>query len=66
GPARGGAAVPSEAETTQFRSPAALDAHDDAPTTVLSGPGRAPRIFRSGESTGPLPPKIYRRLDDPS
>ncbi|GJO06308.1 hypothetical protein NJB18091_47160 [Mycobacterium marinum] len=66
GPARGGAAVPSEAETTQFRSPAALDAHDDAPTTVLSGPGRAPRIFRSGESTGPLPPKIYRRPDDPS
>ncbi|WP_373195506.1 hypothetical protein, partial [Mycobacterium marinum] len=23
-------------------------------------------IFRSGESTGPLPPKIYRRPDDPS
>ncbi|MEK1163633.1 hypothetical protein OSJ04_13330, partial [Mycobacterium ulcerans] len=64
GPRRG--RRPSEAETTQFRSPAALDAHDDAPTTVLSGPGRAPRIFRSGESTGPLPPKIYRRLDDPS
>lgn len=54
-------ALPSEAETTQFR---AADAGHDVPTTVLSGPGPSPRIFRSAETTGPVRPKIYRPPGD--
>ena len=64
--ARAGVRVPSEARTTQFRTGEDADGGDDAPTAVLSGPGRSPRIFRSGEATGPLRPKIYRPPDNPS
>ncbi|WP_232022075.1 hypothetical protein [Mycobacterium basiliense] len=58
--ARGGAAVPSEAKTTQFRTPDAGAVEDDTPTPVLSEPTGSPRIFRSAETTGPVRPKIYR------
>ncbi|GAB3024483.1 hypothetical protein MBOU_04290 [Mycobacterium bourgelatii] len=46
-PTRGpvGAALPSEARTTQFQIP---PRGDDAATRVLSVPGGAPRIFRPG------------------
>lgn len=33
----------------------------DAPTTVLSGPARSPRIFRSSDPGQQARPKIYRR-----
>ncbi|OBK25063.1 hypothetical protein A5635_16200 [Mycobacterium asiaticum] len=59
----GGPPPPSEARTTQF---SVAHTEHDAPTTVLSGPGRAPRIFRSAETTGPLRPKIYRPPNRPS
>ncbi len=48
---------PSEARTTQF---GAAQTQHEAPTTVLSAPGPAPRIFRSGETTGPVRPRIFR------
>jgi hypothetical protein len=58
GPGRAGApAVPSEAKTTQFS--VAGTAHD-APTTVLSGQGGSPRIFRSGDAPQQARPKIFR------
>lgn len=60
-PPGGRPALPSEAETAQFRTP---EAGHDAPTTVLSGPGPSPRIFRSAETTGPVRPKIYRPPGD--
>lgn len=53
----GGPPPPSEARTTQFGAPRT---EHDAPTSVLSAPGPAPRIFRSSETTGPVRPKIYR------
>lgn len=56
-------AVPLEAKTTQIPTPRAAD---DAPTTVLSGSSRSPRIFRPGDPTGPLRPKIYRPPGNPS
>lgn len=59
----GGPPPPSEARTTQF---SAAHTEHDPPTTVLSGQGRAPRIFRSAETTGPLRPKIYRPPNRPS
>ncbi len=65
GQARAGVPVPSEAKTTQFRT-ADAGGGDDAPTTVLSGPARSPRIFRSADSTQQLRPKIYRPPDNPS
>jgi hypothetical protein len=49
---------PSEARTTQFG--AGGTEHHDAPTSVLSVPGPAPRIFRSAETTGPVRPKSYQ------
>ncbi|KQH78292.1 hypothetical protein AO501_02770 [Mycobacterium gordonae] len=57
-PTRPGAPPPpSEARTTRF---GAAPTEHDAPTTVLSAPGPAPRIFRSSETTGPVRPKIFR------
>lgn len=62
-PTRPGApAPPSEASTTQF----GVSQQHDAPTSVIAVPGPAPRIFRSGETTGPVRPKIYRPPDNPS
>lgn len=55
-------APPSEASTTQF---GAARPHHDAPTSVLSVPGPAPRIFRSAETTGPVRPKIFRPPNNP-
>jgi hypothetical protein len=52
---------PSEARTTQF---GVGHTEHDAPTSVLSGP--RPRIFRAGETTGPLRPKIFRPPNNPS
>ncbi len=58
GPGRADAPpLPSEARTTQFSI--AGTAHD-APTTVLSGQGGSPRIFRSGDAPQQARPKIFR------
>jgi hypothetical protein len=58
GPDRaGGPPLPSEAKTSQFS--VAGTAHDP-PTTVLSGQGGSPRIFRSGEAAQQPRPKIFR------
>lgn len=63
-PTRPGAPPPpSEARTTRF---GAAPTEHDAPTTVLSAPGPAPRIFRSSETTGPVRPKIFRPPNNPS
>ncbi len=63
-PTRPGAPPPpSEARTTQF---GAQRTEHDAPTTVLSAPGPAPRIFRSSETTGPVRPRIHRPPGKPS
>jgi hypothetical protein len=59
----GGPLPPSEATTTRFG--VAGDDHD-APTAVLSGGARSPRIFRSGESTRQERPKIFRPPGSPS
>lgn len=53
-----GAAVPSEAKTTQFQL---ARSGDDTATSVLSAPGRTPRIFRPGGPSQQRPrPKIFR------
>ncbi|BDE12241.1 hypothetical protein Mkiyose1665_21000 [Mycobacterium kiyosense] len=55
----GGPPPPSEARTTQFGA-----AGSDAPTSVLSGHGQAPRAAAPGE--GAPRPKIYRPPGNPS
>lgn len=58
--------LPSEARTTQFGAQRSDHSDHDAPTSVLSAPGPAPRIFRSAETTGPVRPKIFRPPNSPA